>query len=60
MDGIGFIVVICCLITFGPPIALIISGSRMSQRNKEAGRVFIILGIVWLIIGGGICASIML
>jgi hypothetical protein len=59
MGGIGLLIAICFLITFGPPVLFLIMGLNMRNKDKNNGKGLIILSVVWLIIGGGICASIM-
>ncbi|MBT1700778.1 hypothetical protein KK083_28060 [Fulvivirgaceae bacterium PWU4] len=59
MEGIGLLILICFLITFAPPVIFFIAGLVKRRSNKRASTVLFILGTIWLIIGGGICASIM-
>ena len=59
MNGIGLLITICFLITFGPPVIFFIIGLAKRNSNKDTAKVFLILSAVWLIIGGGMCLSIM-
>jgi hypothetical protein len=59
MEGIGTLIAACFLFTFGPPVILLIVALVKRIRNKDSAKIFFILGLTWLIIGGGICASIL-
>mgnify|MGYP003578790379 CR=1 FL=1 len=59
MEGIGTLILICFAITFGPPVLFFIVGLvRHIKKDLQAAKVFYILAAVWLIVGGGTCASI--
>lgn len=60
MNGIGLLIALCFLITFGPPVMFFILGLFKHNRNKNAAKTYYIMAAVWLIAGGGICATIML
>lgn len=49
----------CFFITFGIPVILFIVGSTYKERSKDFAKTFYIIAAVWLLIGGGICATIM-
>jgi hypothetical protein len=59
MEGIGTFIFLILLVMFGPPLLFTIIGFVMRNSNKQAAKIFFILAAGWLIIGGGICASIM-
>jgi len=59
MNGIGFLIVICFLITFGPPVLLFVMGVVRRNRNQDSAKILFIVAAVWFIVGGGICASIL-
>jgi uncharacterized membrane protein len=59
MEGLGIFIMLCFGITFGPPVLLVIISLAKRKTNKQASKWFLILGIVWLIIGGGACLSIL-
>jgi len=59
MEGIATLIILCFSITFGPPIIFLIVGFVKRIQKKRSAKVFLILGTVWLIIGGGICFSIL-
>lgn len=57
MNGIGLLILFLFLITFGPPVLLFIIALVKRNRNRDSAKVLFILAAVWLIVGGGICAS---
>ena len=59
MEGIGTFIFLIVLVMIGPPIVFTIIGFVMRNSNKQAAKIFYILAVGWLIIAGGICASIM-
>lgn len=60
MNDIGIVIVICITIMFGPPLLFLIIGMVKRNTNKEMAKLFFILAAAWLMIGGGICASMMI
>lgn len=56
---IGSLIFLILLVMFGPPVLFIILGAVKRTSNKETSRIFFVLAAVWLLVGGGICASIM-
>jgi hypothetical protein len=59
MEGIGTLIILVLLVMFGPPVLFTIIGFVQRNSNKQAAKVFFILAAGWLIIGGGICASLL-
>jgi len=59
MEGLGTLILICFAITFGPPLLFFILGISRRKKDPKHANVMFILGALWLIIGGGICATIM-
>lgn len=59
MDGVGFLIFLCFAFTFGPPLLCLIIGLAKHNKDRAIAKVLYIVGALWLIIGGGICASIM-
>jgi hypothetical protein len=59
MDGIGIIIFLVLAVMFGPPLVFLIVGLKKRTSNKESAKVFYILAAVYLVIGGGICASLL-
>ncbi|HEY0741673.1 MAG TPA: hypothetical protein VGD40_09425 [Chryseosolibacter sp.] len=59
MNGIGLFIAICFFITFGPPVLFFVIGLVKRHRQKDSAVLYFILSAAWLIIGGGICASLM-
>jgi len=49
----------CFFVAFGIPLILFIVGWTNHQR-KEFAKAMYIIGAVWLLIGGGICATILM
>lgn len=59
MEGIGILIFICFAITFGPPIILFAVGLSKRKNDTNTSNLFFILAALWLLVGGGICASIL-
>jgi hypothetical protein len=59
MAGIGLIFVILFGIMLGPPIILVIIGLQKRKTDKDSAKIFYILAVSWIVIGGGICASLL-
>ena len=55
--GIGLIIVILLGIMFGPPLVFLIIGLSKRKTSKDSATIFYILAVAWVVIGGGICAS---
>jgi 4-amino-4-deoxy-L-arabinose transferase-like glycosyltransferase len=53
------IIFLVLLVMFGPPVLFMILGAVKRTSNKETSKIFFVLAAVWLLVGGGICASIM-
>ncbi|WGH74321.1 hypothetical protein P8625_09350 [Tenacibaculum tangerinum] len=45
------------LIMFGPPVILAIIGAAIKNKNKKASEIMYILAVVYLVIGLGVCGS---
>jgi hypothetical protein len=52
------IIFLVLLVMFGPPVLFMILGAVKRTSNKETSKIFFVLAAVWLLVGGGICASI--
>lgn len=59
VGGLGGLVVILVLIMIGPPILLAIIGLLINKNQPKAAKVLYILASVYLLIGLGICGSMM-
>lgn len=59
VGGLGDLVVILVLIMIGPPILLTIIGLVINKNHPKAAKVLYILASVYLLIGLGICGSMM-
>lgn len=57
MEGLEILLALILLVMFGPPLLFLILGFVKMKTNKSASKVFFILCFAWVIIGGGICAS---
>ena len=60
MEGLEIIIAFMALFWFGPPLLLFIIGAYKRRSGSESAKVFFILGVGWVIIGGGICASMLM
>lgn len=54
LDGLVFMMV---AIWFGPPLLLSLIGLSIYGRNKKTAKVLFILALVYVVVGGGICGS---
>lgn len=54
------LILVILLVMFGPPVLFLIVGLAKRNRNQDSAKVFFILGAVWLLVGGGICASLLM
>jgi quinol-cytochrome oxidoreductase complex cytochrome b subunit len=54
------LILLILLVMFGPPVLFLIVGLVKRSRNQDSAKVFFILGAVWLLVGGGICASLLM
>lgn len=54
------IIYFIALIMVGPPILLALIGLAVKNLNKKASKVFYILAVVYLIIGLGMCGSLLI
>ena len=59
VGGLGGLVVILVLIMVGPPILITIIGLVINKNQPKAAKVLYILASVYLLIGLGICGSLM-
>jgi len=59
MEGIGLLIFLCFFFTLGVPIIFFVVWLVKSSRGAEDSKIFLILAVGWLIVGGGICASIL-
>ena len=59
VGGLGGLVVILVLIMIGPSILLALIGLVINKNQPKAAKVLYILASVYLLIGLGICGSMM-
>lgn len=45
------------LIMFGPPVLLAVIGGVIRKKSKTASKIFFLLAVLYLLIGLGICGS---
>ena len=57
LPGLGLFVFGVYFIAHLPAIILLILGLVLSKRKPKQSRIFLIIAVVYFIIGGGICAS---
>lgn len=58
-DLTGLIILIL-FIMFGPPVILTIVGFSIKKNNRSTAKILFILAAVYLIIGLGVCGSMIL
>lgn len=59
MDELGAIILIFLFIMFGPPVILTIIGFAIKSKKKKAAKILFILAAVYLLIGLGICFTLL-
>jgi hypothetical protein len=59
MEGIGLLIFLCFFFTFGVPIIFFIIWVAKRARGADDSKIFLVMAVGWLIVGGGICASIL-
>jgi hypothetical protein len=60
MDGLASLVLFFSLLIFGVPVILFIVGLLRLRTNKDSAKNLFIFAAVWLIVGGGICAALVM
>jgi len=56
----SLLVIIPAVIMFGPPIILTIIGAKKLNKNKKTAKVLFIIAAVYLLVGVGMCASLLI
>lgn len=59
MDELGVIILAFLFIMFGPPIILTIIGFSIKSNKPKAAKILFILASVYLLIGLGICFTLL-
>ncbi|MBL0745236.1 hypothetical protein [Chryseolinea lacunae] len=59
MDGLATLIILALLFSFGTPFLLLVIGLVKRPKDKKAAQVFFILAAAWLIVAGGICATLL-
>jgi hypothetical protein len=60
MNGLGAFIFLCIMLMFGVPVIIFIVGLVKWRTKRNTAKNLFILAAVWLIIGGGICASLLM
>lgn len=60
MDSLAAFVILCLTLGFGVPILLIIIGLSRYHTDGDSAKKFLIVGVVWLLVGAGICATLIM
>jgi hypothetical protein len=59
MEGLVVLIVLCLFLMFGAPLILIIAGLVRLRTKKDSAKKLLIIGIAWLVIGAGTCATLL-
>jgi hypothetical protein len=57
LNGLWVLILLIWGAMIVPPLILFIIGFRVRKRNPSRAKVFFIMAVIYLIIGGGICAN---
>ncbi len=57
MAGLGVLIALILLVMFGIPIGLFIAGLARRRTNPDSAKRFMIIAVVWLIVGLGACVT---
>lgn len=60
MEGLGAFVAMLFLLAFGPPIVMLIISLVLWKKNRKLAVIFLIIGLLWLVIGGGSCLTLLM
>jgi|GEM_PF-2994918 len=60
MEGIGILVAALFILAFGPPIVMLATSAALWKKNRKLAVIFLIIGLLWLVIGGGSCLTLLL
>lgn len=58
MDFTGFFLLMGG-IWFGPPVIFFIIAAAVRKNSSTATKVLSIIGVAWILVGGGICATLL-
>ena len=59
MNGLGELSLMFFSVWFGPPAIFAIIGLVKRKSDPAAAKGFFIFAVVWVLIGGGICLSLL-
>jgi hypothetical protein len=57
MNDYGIIILLVLAVIFGPPLVLVVIGLYQRKHNPSRSKTFFILAALYLLVGGGICAT---
>lgn len=60
IGNLNSIFILIIVIMFGPPIVLALIGFGVKKNNPNAAKVLFILAAIYLLVGLGICGSLMI
>ena len=60
IGNLNIIFILIIAIMFGPPIVLALIGFGVKKNNPNAAKVLFILAAIYLLVGLGICGSLMI
>ncbi len=58
--GLGTLILVWLFVAFGVPLILLITGIALRNKNKKKSKGFLIATVVYVLIGLGICGSLMI
>jgi len=59
LNGIGTLIFTILGVWFGPPLILTIIGISRFRENRKLAKILFIIAVIYVLIGAGICASIL-
>ena len=60
VNDLGLYILLMLFLFFGVPLILFIIGIALINKNKTASKKFFIAGVVYILIGLGICGCLMI
>ena len=55
----GIIILIILGVIFGPPLVLLLIGINIRKENPKTTKILFIIAVAYVLIGGGICATLL-
>jgi hypothetical protein len=56
----GGLILVFLLVVLGTPLLLLIIGAVKMRKDPKTGKILLILAAAWVLVGGGICASLIM